>query len=310
MSNIVETGRIRIETGRISSTEFRRYSRLKLKNNSIIFNNHMNPTVYTLPMDMRDIDMPTFDTKWNKKSLLEKFFGRVNVGREVIINLTVRGEPLRVLVEKIKFEWNGIMCFSLDGLGKVHIFLKNLGKYLKLREILRLGNLHIFMLNHRSGLDDYILEIRGIKTIYGNDGSITSTNLLYDIIASRKHSDSKEWNGYNIVDPESDPTETNLAIQMLGVGGYYDYINNVHNIRAIPALQAPVVQPAQRVIQEPLLNAIMGMSESDRTCPICLQLISDKKTVHLTDCKHLFHSDCMIEWNKKSNKCPTCNTEN
>ncbi len=58
-----------------------------------------------------------------------------------------------------------------------------------------------------------------------------------------------------------------------------------------------------------LLNLCMKLPESERTCPICQDVISDIKKLHVTECYHLFHKSCQSEWKKKSNKCAMCNSE-
>lgn len=51
-------------------------------------------------------------------------------------------------------------------------------------------------------------------------------------------------------------------------------------------------------------------------CPICLQAIYSRNSggnlsthlisLFLTNCGHIFHSKCMIEWKRTNNTCPMC----
>ena len=47
-------------------------------------------------------------------------------------------------------------------------------------------------------------------------------------------------------------------------------------------------------------------SESE-TCSICLNRLDDNSTIYeMKDCKHKFHSNCLIEWLCITNSCPLC----
>ena len=43
------------------------------------------------------------------------------------------------------------------------------------------------------------------------------------------------------------------------------------------------------------------------TCSICLNILDNNLTIYeMKDCKHRFHSNCLIEWLCTSNNCPLC----
>lgn len=50
-------------------------------------------------------------------------------------------------------------------------------------------------------------------------------------------------------------------------------------------------------------------TENDDTCAICLTLFTLGEHVHVTKCKHTFHTKCIIRWLRNSNECPLCRQE-
>jgi len=47
--------------------------------------------------------------------------------------------------------------------------------------------------------------------------------------------------------------------------------------------------------------------ECDCNCSICLSSLREQ-TIVMLDCKHEYHEECIMEWSKRSEKCPLCNT--
>jgi len=44
-------------------------------------------------------------------------------------------------------------------------------------------------------------------------------------------------------------------------------------------------------------------------CPICHDSLNDQHSYEISECKHIFHSDCLITWLRTGNsKCPYCNS--
>ena len=41
------------------------------------------------------------------------------------------------------------------------------------------------------------------------------------------------------------------------------------------------------------------MHSEENECPICLDKICDEEEIRLHNCKHIFHKDCIKEWQKK-----------
>lgn len=49
---------------------------------------------------------------------------------------------------------------------------------------------------------------------------------------------------------------------------------------------------------------------SDNTkCTICLTDFEDECNVSLTECNHLFHTECVKEWSRYKKDCPVCRKE-
>ena len=45
---------------------------------------------------------------------------------------------------------------------------------------------------------------------------------------------------------------------------------------------------------------------NEDVCPICLDKLNKKETYKLS-CKHTFHTDCIMQWFRKSDgQCPCC----
>jgi len=47
---------------------------------------------------------------------------------------------------------------------------------------------------------------------------------------------------------------------------------------------------------------------SDCSCPICLEPYSTRDALRRLECDHVFHSDCIVRWLSRVNRCPLCNT--
>ena len=46
-----------------------------------------------------------------------------------------------------------------------------------------------------------------------------------------------------------------------------------------------------------------------KECSICLEEYSLEEKICYLPCFHYFHSECIKNWTKKSNRCPLCNNE-
>ena len=57
----------------------------------------------------------------------------------------------------------------------------------------------------------------------------------------------------------------------------------------------------QKVIPQILYKDILTTSS---TCSICLEDFKLEEIVSLTNCKHIFHNQCIEKW--KNNTCPMC----
>ena len=56
-----------------------------------------------------------------------------------------------------------------------------------------------------------------------------------------------------------------------------------------------------------ILNSKSTFIDLDnKTCVICLEELNKKQLIEL-ECKHAFHESCIMNWLKRSIKCPLCN---
>ena len=64
----------------------------------------------------------------------------------------------------------------------------------------------------------------------------------------------------------------------------------------------------QEIIEKIKKNKISSydINDNDKTCSICLEDFSQEKDILILDCKHIYHSDCIIEWINKDTSCPLC----
>lgn len=64
----------------------------------------------------------------------------------------------------------------------------------------------------------------------------------------------------------------------------------------------------QKTIEKIKKNKIssVDITDSDKTCSICLEDFCSEKEIIILDCKHIYHSDCIIEWINKDTSCPLC----
>jgi SUMO ligase MMS21 Smc5/6 complex component len=48
--------------------------------------------------------------------------------------------------------------------------------------------------------------------------------------------------------------------------------------------------------------------ECENKCPICLEELdfTDNSSLQATNCNHVFHKDCLVEWATKKWNCPIC----
>ncbi|KAK9671194.1 hypothetical protein RND81_12G012600 [Saponaria officinalis] len=67
------------------------------------------------------------------------------------------------------------------------------------------------------------------------------------------------------------------------------------------------VTPTLEILEDAEDDRVNQSNASDTTCSICLErLTSDKKSVQITCCKHIFHSSCLFEWLLMKHSCPCC----
>jgi hypothetical protein len=46
-----------------------------------------------------------------------------------------------------------------------------------------------------------------------------------------------------------------------------------------------------------------------QVCCVCMENFSCNQDVFFLPCKHIFHHDCLSEWIRYKNECPTCRNE-
>jgi len=49
-----------------------------------------------------------------------------------------------------------------------------------------------------------------------------------------------------------------------------------------------------------------NVSTTDENCSICLENLNSNPTHELNECKHIFHSSCLITWLRVNAGCPMC----
>jgi hypothetical protein len=61
------------------------------------------------------------------------------------------------------------------------------------------------------------------------------------------------------------------------------------------------------------INYTDNIVKNQPTCPICTESFSNNpnKAIYITDCKHLFHNDCLFELceHNENSVCPICRAE-
>jgi hypothetical protein len=53
-------------------------------------------------------------------------------------------------------------------------------------------------------------------------------------------------------------------------------------------------------------NELSDENKNTKDCSICLVDFEDNDSVSLTNCKHLFHNNCITEWSRYKKDCPIC----
>lgn len=56
-------------------------------------------------------------------------------------------------------------------------------------------------------------------------------------------------------------------------------------------------------------NIEKSESSDNKSCAICIEDYKDNDEIGILFCNHMFHKNCMTDWNKNSNRCPLCNIE-
>lgn len=55
--------------------------------------------------------------------------------------------------------------------------------------------------------------------------------------------------------------------------------------------------------------AYSSTAKTETECPICCSNFTDSEIVSITNCKHYFHSNCLVEWGHYNTACPVCRTD-
>lgn len=48
------------------------------------------------------------------------------------------------------------------------------------------------------------------------------------------------------------------------------------------------------------------IKEENKTCSICILEFENEDKISITNCNHIFHTDCITEWGKYKTECPIC----
>ena len=46
--------------------------------------------------------------------------------------------------------------------------------------------------------------------------------------------------------------------------------------------------------------------EENKSCSICILDFENEDKISITNCNHIFHTDCITEWGKYKIECPIC----
>ena len=49
-----------------------------------------------------------------------------------------------------------------------------------------------------------------------------------------------------------------------------------------------------------------NLLKKDSDCSICLEPFSKDKEIIILECKHIYHTDCIVQWLNKDISCPLC----
>ncbi|KAK1257043.1 RING-H2 finger protein ATL57 [Acorus gramineus] len=52
-----------------------------------------------------------------------------------------------------------------------------------------------------------------------------------------------------------------------------------------------------------------GIADEEEVCPVCLKSLVFGEEIKRTPCGHLYHSECIFSWLKRSHTCPVCRFE-
>ena len=62
-------------------------------------------------------------------------------------------------------------------------------------------------------------------------------------------------------------------------------------------------------VGETTIKVCTCMEQESGVCAICYDVCDDNTTTHTLGCSHRFHTTCIVEWFRRSHKCPLCNDE-
>jgi hypothetical protein len=72
--------------------------------------------------------------------------------------------------------------------------------------------------------------------------------------------------------------------------------------RVVFSFKSPLVEQIKSYVYS---NTYIYTEKGD-SCSICLNLFEFGDQVHVTNCKHTFHAECILRWLENSNDCPLC----
>jgi len=61
-----------------------------------------------------------------------------------------------------------------------------------------------------------------------------------------------------------------------------------------------------RIVQRSFCTACVPKEYSEMDCPICLSPMEPAWRIISTNCNHIFHRGCVLEWMQQSKTCPIC----
>ena len=82
--------------------------------------------------------------------------------------------------------------------------------------------------------------------------------------------------------------------------GRYYYVNNNGDELSISINNSSTINKIKKNTLD------YNLLKKDSDCSICLEPFSKDKEIIILECKHIYHTDCIVQWLNKDISCPLC----